>query len=302
MTTGCNFCMPPYISTEEMLTEETYRMLFNRLERVALSVIRWDNLPNGLDPILMERYLFYRGNVALYYDDILGQYVGLPISGEFAWDVNSMPTEYEVVGFKGYHRRLTASESVIIWNDPQLSPSVGMTAIQATRLTNTLRTSDMHLEAQKIGKIVKVPETKKRGIEKILDRVKNFHLYTIASPALPELKDAVQVLDTELEYIGEKLDNHYSFLWHDALTYYGLTSITDKKSGVGQYEMEAEQSMSDANRRAMLATRETGIKKFNEMFGTNVKVGFVDGGEKRERLYDDLKDGNGVDNGEDVSG
>lgn len=299
MNSGCEFCIPPYISGEESLTHETYQMLFYRLERVALNVIKWENLPVGLDPVLIERYLFYRGNCVLFYDEILGQYIGLPMSTEYGWDVNSMPTDYEVIGFQGYRRMLNIYNSIIIWNDAQLSPSVQMTAIQATRLTNTLRTSDMHLEAQKVGKIVRVPETKKRGMEKILDRIKNFHLYTIASPATPELKDAVQVLDTELDYIGDKLDNHYSFLWHDALSYYGITSMTDKLSGVGKSEMLAEQSMAEANKQAMLMTRKKAADAFNKMFGQNIKVSFLsdEGLERRlkedARQYNDSENGNG---------
>lgn len=297
-----NFCLPPYIDDDDQLTIRTYHEMFYRLERLAINVIHWKNLPTGLKPIILERYLFYFGNVVLFYDDILMRYVGLPIVGEFAWDVNGYPTEYEVCGFKGYRRRLNYTNSVIIWNSYQLNPAAEMTGLLATRLTNTLRTGDMHLENQKIGKIISVPETKRKSVQALIQRIKNFHLYTIGSPAAKDLAESTQALDTELDYIVDKLDAHYSFLWHDALNYYGIDSITDKTSGVNIKESMAEEQMAKANKTAMLNSRQDGVDNFNKMFNQNVQLEFLDGEEEQDvELYDDAENSDGGINREDSS-
>lgn len=297
-----NFCMPPYIDNDDQLTIRTYQEIFYRLERVALNAVEWKNLPEGLDPMIIERYLFYFGNVVLYYDEILMQYVALPMRGEFAWDVNAYPTVYDVVGFGGYTRRLTVDNSVIIWNNYQLNPTAEMAGLLATRLTNTLRTGDQHLELQKLGKILCVPENKRSGLKEIIRKIKNFAAYIIASPAAKELGESVTALDTELDYIVDKLDNHYSFLWHDALAYFGITSMSDKKSGVNIMESKSEDAMANANRGPMIHARRDGVKKFNQMFGENVSVDFsTEGGEEDGELYDISQDTYGESDREDTT-
>lgn len=296
------FCMPPYMSDDDLLTVRTYQELFYRLERVALNAIKWTNLPNELNPMIIERYLFYFGNVVLYYDEILEQYCALPMRGEFSWDINAYPTTYDVVGFGGYQRRLDYTNSVIIWNNYQMNPTAEMVGLLATRLTNALRTGDMHLELQKVGKILSVPETKRKGVAALIQRIKNFHLYTIGSPAIKELAESTTVLDTELEYIVDKLDSHYSFLWHDALSYFGISSMTNKLSGVSPQETASEDAMAVANRTAMINSRREGVEKFNTMYGESVEVEFLGREEDiNGELYNNTEDSDGESDGENQS-
>lgn len=291
---NAQFCVPPYISDDDLLTAQTYSQMFYRIERLALNVFKWKNLPKGLKSMIIERYLFYFGRVALFYDDVLEQYVALPVTGEFAWDVDYYPTVYEVTGFGGYRKRLDITNSVLLYNDYQMSPGAEMGSIFSTRLTNSLRTSDMHLELQKVGKIIAAPETKRKGIETIFKKIKNYATTIIASPAAAEMKDSIQVLDTELDFIVDKLDSHYAFMWHDVLNYLGIDSMSDKQSGVNPLESKAEAAMAMGNRMAMKNAREDAIKVFNEMFGENVELDFLgkEDGEYGE-LYDDPEDRNG---------
>lgn len=296
------FCMPPYISNENLLTTQTYSQMYYRIERLALNVFKWRNLPYGLKSMIIERYLFYFGRVALFYDEVLEQFVALPVTGEFAWDVDYYPTAYEVTGFGGYRRMLDYTNSVLLYNDYQMSPGSEMASIFATRLTNSLRTSDMHLELQKIGKVITAPETKRKGFETILKKIKNFAATVIASPAAMDMKDSIQVLDTELDFIVDKLDGHYTFMWHDVLNYLGIDSMSDKQSGVNPLESKAEAAMAQGNRMAMKNAREEGIEKFNEMFGQNVELEFLgkEDGQNGE-LYDDSEDSDGDSGREDES-
>lgn len=297
MNIGTNYgqcCMPPYIGDEEQLTLQTYQQLYYRLERIALNVCLWKNLPENVTQMMLERYLYYFGQTVFFYDDILEQYVVLPMATQYAWDEYGIPTEYEVVGFMGYRRRLNITNSVIIWNNFQFMPSMEMAQLFATRLTNTLRTGDMHLEAQKIGKIVTVPEAKKKGVRSLLDKVKNFHLYTIASPAARELTENIQVLDTELEYVLDKMDNHYKFLWHDALSFFGVPSISDKISGVTPIEAQSENAMAKANSNAVLKCRKDAVEKINKMFDLEIDVSFdMEGRYTYGELYNDFENSHG---------
>lgn len=293
------FLPPPYIDDEEILTRETYLQLHHRVERVALNICVWENLPDGMRQMILERYLYYYGNAVFFRDELLEQYIILPITAEYSWDVNAYPIEYEVRDWCGRTWRLNKDNSVIIWNNYQAMPTATDVQIFATRLTNTARTSDNHLENQIIGKIVTVPESKKTGVKKLLERIKNYHLFTIASPAAQSLASQIQVLDTEVEYNGDKIDKHYSFLWHDCMSFMGVPSISDKVSGVTPIEAESERMLSTANMNAVINPRRDAVRDINKMFGLNIKVSF--GGVNSE-LYNDAQNSDGGPGTLDASG
>lgn len=297
---GIPLCtIPPYMSEEEILTTETYKSMFYRIARMAESLCIWEGLPEETPGWLIERYLFYFGNCVFFRDEILDKYLVLPITTEYSWDQNERPIDYEVHGFMGYRRRLNVNNSVIIYNDNQLTPGSFQSQLFASRLTNALRTGDMHLEALKIGKIVVAPENKQRGIKEIIRRIRGFQLFTIASPAAKDLADSIQVLDTELDAAIKDIDNHYTFVWHDVLAYYGIESMSDKTSGVSKEEVQSESSMAKINRNAVLEARKEGIKKINKMFGLNVKVDInKEEGEQNGEIHNNTENSNGEPDGE----
>ncbi len=290
-------CMPPFLSDAQQLTAETYRQLFMRMYRVAVNSVRWDNLPGGTKQMLIERQLFYTGASVFFYDDILGQYLTLPVSGQYAWDENGLPTEYEVHGFRDYRRRLNIDNSVLIYNDYDLNPTSGMAQILCSRLTDSLRTCDVHLEKHKIGKIIAAPQQQKKGIQKLLEKIKGYEMYQVVSPDAREYMGNIVSLDTEMDSILGDLDSHYIFLWHDALSYFGITSLTSKLSGMPTEEIRSDNGLAEVDRTAIMNPRLDACEKINNMFGLNVKVRFYKEGDEIDGgVYDNSqRDDGGAD-------
>lgn len=288
----------PYMDSEEQLTISTYNQLYYRIAEIAMGSIKWHGLPKEVNPLFLERYEFQRGNCVFFYDETLGEYIALPMSGETRWDQNGWPTHYRVIGMNGYNRDLDISNSVVIPNNYFLSPSAPMAAIFASRLTNTLRTGDVHLEAQKLGNIVAVPETQKKGVREIIRRVKNFHLFTITTPAAAELASRTQALQTQPDYIVDKLDNHYTFLWHECVSHFGVDSMTNKLSGVTRQETMAENGIANDSMGIRLEVRQKACEQIKQMFGLNITVGpqpeiLNQGGDGDGQIHDGSKDSDG---------
>lgn len=299
----------PYLDTEERVTNETYLQIYYRIQQMACNAVQWYNMPDEVDDCLLEEYLFNRGMAAFFYDEVFEKHMVLPLSGVLEYDQNERPVRYSVTGFNGYHRDLSVDDSVVILNNAWGLPSSGMAQIFATRLTNTLRTGDVHLEAQKIGNLVAVPEIQRRGVHEIISRVKNFHLFTITTPAAAELASKVSALKTQPEYIVDRLDNHYSFLWHDCLAYFGIDSMANKQSGVNIVESRGETSAANANLNALLKARRKACDKINAMFGLSLSVDPVEDlitdieeVEQDGELHDRTENGVGADGREDNTG
>lgn len=289
----------PYMDSEEHLTAVTYEQLYYRIAEIAMGAVKWYGLPKEINPLFLERYEFTRGNCVFFRDETMGEYLILPMSGQRDFDQNGWPNRYNVIGLNGYNRELDRSNSVIIPNNYFLTPSAPMASIFASRLTNTLRTGDVHLEAQKLGNIVAVPETGKKGMRELINRVRNFHLFTLTAPASAELTRQVQALQTQPDYIVDKLDNHYTFLWHECVSHFGVDSMSNKQSGVTQLETIAENGIANDSLAVRLEVRNKACEEIREMFGLNVRAGAQpdliddDGGAGDESLHNDTQDSDG---------
>lgn len=305
-------CTPmPHITDEENLTSQTYMDMFFRIQRIATNVVRWDGLPPNTNQLLIERYLFYFGMAAFFYDDILGKFVVLPVSVQTAWDENGFPTAYTVKGFMDYTRNLTTENSVLIFDNYELTPGMEAAQMFASRLTNALRTCDVHLEANKIGKILGVSEEQKKSIDTLIKKIRNFQLWIIGSKTMGKIADEIKPVDLQPTFILDRLDYHYTFLWNDVLAHYGVYGGSPKTGGVNTVEMISENSQADVNRLAIINPRQDAAEKINKMFGLQVSVGSnvnwyagnggggIEGGVDNGKLHNDVKDDNGsVDGGE----
>lgn len=301
-----DLCMPPvFITDEKALTEQTFIDEYLQFERMALVACKWDNLPNGVTQRWIERFLFYFGNCVFFYDSIMDKYFTFPLAGILTFDEYGDPETYTVMGWGAATWNLDKTNSVIIWNNYEHVSSSGMAQRFATRTTNALRTGDVHLEAHKIGKIISVPAIQKRGVQKILERIKDFVLYTIVSPNAITQGNITEINGQPEDYVLDKIDNHYSFLVHRALSYFGVDSISDKKSGMTDREQEAEMSGANTNKQAILLPRKEACVAINDMFGLSLSVSIGADEYRKEMesgyggIYDNAENSPGSGNGED---
>lgn len=296
----CSIPMRMGPEAEELITNETYLAEFYQLERLSLVVCTWNNLPGTISQKWIERYLFYLGNCVFFYDDIVNEYFALPLAAILERDINGDPVRYTVRGFGSYRRELDTTNSVIIWNNYEHVSSSGVAGLFASRITNAIRTGDVHLEAHKVGKIIGVPDTKKKGVQELLNRVKNFCLYTIVQKDSFTGEEIKEINGQPEDYVLDKIDDHTTYLRHTALAYLGIDSISDKKSGMVAEEVAADTSSAMFNKLAILTPRDEACEKINKMFGLDVFVEI--GGRRLEDIgdiYYDVKDSAGGGNKED---
>ncbi len=298
------FTCPPYIGPDcekydETITMQTYLEIYNRIENLALNIMRWDNLPDETMQLIIERCLFYYGNCVFFRDEVSGDYLTLPMCAQYAWDEYGIPVEYEVMGAMGYKKKLTRFNSVLMLNNYNFSPDVTMAAIFARRLTETKRTVDMHVEAHRIGKILAVPENKKQSAKKLLERIKGFRLWQIVMPGiLNDLKE-VHEINLETSYIIDKLDTHENELWRECYDYFGIDSTPEKAERVLTDEINVQTSVAEVNRNVRLNPRQDAVERINKMFGLSIScTANLDsirgnGGDRVGGIHNDPKDSDG---------
>nr|DAK66864.1 MAG TPA: upper collar protein [Caudoviricetes sp.] len=250
----------------------TYDDIFSQLKEIALNVYRWENVPESVDIRFLELCLFNRGYAVYFNDEILGNLaLNCAIGG--ALNVYNIPINRTAYASNGYKRFLSASDSVIIFNNYMHRATYPTIDMYAKRLTQIKRAIDVNITQQKVPKIIQCNRQQQLTFQNMYEQVDNNEPVIILDESA-DLK-AVSVLDNTAPYVADKLNLLYKDLWNQALTFLGVeNSNADKKERLVSDEVGSNYGNVEVQRNVMLNARKQAVKEINKMFGTEIEVNF----------------------------
>lgn len=250
----------------------TYDDIFSQLKEIALNVYRWENVPDSIDIRFLELCLFNRGYAVYFNDEILGN-LALNCSIGGALNVYNIPIKRTAYASNGYKRFLTASDSVIIYNNYMHRATYPTIDMYAKRLTQIKRAIDVNITQQKVPKIIQCSRQQQLTFQNMYEQVDNNEPVIILDETT-DLK-AVGVLDNTAPYVADKLNLLYKDLWNQALTFLGVeNSNADKKERLVSDEVGSNYGNVEVQRNVMLNSRKQAVKEINDLFGTKIEVSF----------------------------
>ena len=124
------------------LNNMTYTQYVNRLTELAISMFKWDGLPDTVDERYLELHLFLDGSMVYFKDDVIGD-LCLNCMPHGQLDVYGNPILRRAYsGYNNYNKLLKYTDSVIIWNNLIRTNSVLDVKMFARRLYNLDRIID----------------------------------------------------------------------------------------------------------------------------------------------------------------
>lgn len=265
--------------------QDTATMFMWRLMNLAISVFKWDNLPEGVDERMLEFWLLRDGFVGFFYDEALKSderrrapegYAVLPMMIQGQWDIYEYPRDRRAYAVNGFNYECTEDNSVIIYQN-YLRVPMWLTLWQyAYRLAEAQRTIDINCMQQRTARIIRCSEDQRLTYLNAAKEVdegrpwvhgdKNFDL------------DAFQVFDIATPYVANELQTYKHQLWNEALTYLGIENVnTDKKERLISDEVVNNMGDVEAERFTRLNARKQACDEINRLFGLDVKVDFRSG-------------------------
>lgn len=130
----------------------TFDMWLDHLTMLAVSSIEWE-LPSTVDPIYLERELFYNTRVITFIAD--GSLVALSGFGSSKPNLYGIPLKRTVTAKNGFTAQLDNTNSVIIYNNTLKKNSANTAAQYALRLAKLDRIIELNAEAQKTPYIIR---------------------------------------------------------------------------------------------------------------------------------------------------
>ena len=248
----------------------------DRLTDIALSCVKWKNLPEEIDPRFLEWCLFYDGMSIFFKDDITEKFVCIQVMPSGQFNMYRIPKERTAYAVNGYQNSdLNENNSVIIYNNLLRKPSVQDIEIYAKKLTNIDLTLNVNVNAQKTPIAIICDETQRLTFQQLYQNYAGNMPFIFGDKGLN--LDNVKSINTQADYKGEELNKLKTDIWNEALTYLGVSNVQyQKKERINTEEINRSMGGAFASRRSRIKARQNAVEEINKMFGLSIEVDFED--------------------------
>ena len=248
----------------------------DRLTDIALSCVKWKNLPEEIDSRFLEWCLFYDGMAIFFKDDITEKFVCIQVMPSGQFNMYRIPKERTAYAVNGYQNSdLNENNSVIIYNNLLRKPSVQDIEIYAKKLTNIDLTLNVNVNAQKTPIAIICDETQRLTFQQLYQNYAGNMPFIFGDKGLN--LDNVKSINTQADYKGEELNKLKTDIWNEALTYLGVSNVQyQKKERINTEEINRGMGGAFASRRSRIKARQNAVEEINKMFGLSIEVDFED--------------------------
>lgn len=248
----------------------SYLQYYERLKELAISCIKWENLPDTIDERYLELMIYETGLSVFFKDDVIG-YLALPAAVGKSYSVYMVPQVRNIYAPNGYRKRVTAKNSVIIYNNMLHTLCDPIIRGYAMDLYDIDRTIIINAKSQKTPLFIACDEEAQQ-----LTLKNTYMQYEGNAPVIFANKslnpNSIRVMQTGSPFVADKLYTLKTKIWNEALTYLGITNLSDKKERLITDEIQQNQGGVIASRYSRLIARQQAADEINRMFGLNISV------------------------------
>ena len=246
-----------------------FEMEYNKYLNIYLSLFKWNNLPNNINPIFIEQTLLTQGKGMFINDNELG-FMFVPCIANSKVNYQNEPIEYTANTF-GYNKTFSKDDIVLIRNNPLENSSDIMLINYCIKLSECSNTARINLQAQKTPILIVCDD-------KDLLTMKNlYQKYNGNEPVIYGDKNLnfenLKVIKTDAPYVIDKISDYKVILRNELLTNLGIdNSNIDKKERLITDEVNSNNKEIEINRNVMLKEREKACELINKKFNLNISV------------------------------
>ena len=133
----------------------SYGQYLSILRQISISMFEWKNIPSTIDSRYIEQALFYNAASLYFNDEVVGN-LALDVVCNGNFNVYGEPVRRVAYSkYNNYRKSLYDTDSVIIWNNMDRTPTFPVIELFAQRLYNLDRIIDVNANAQKTPVLLK---------------------------------------------------------------------------------------------------------------------------------------------------
>ena len=256
----------------------------SRLSELAMSMFKWKELPDSIDPRFLEYTLFYEGAAVFFKDKDLternlskneqeegGTYLALQVVLGGDLNVYRVPNNRKAYAVNTYNKKLTVEDSVIIWNNMIRLPEYGRMMFYAEKLAQIDRAIDVNVKGQRFPIAILCDESQRLTMKQVYKQYDGNEPFIFGDKSLD--LSGIQVINTGSPYVADKLQQLKNNIWAEAMMCLGIpNSPSEKKERLVANEAKVSQGGTLASRSSRLEMRKRACDEINKMFGLAIDV------------------------------
>lgn len=248
----------------------SYLSYFEKLTELAMSLFKWDNLPDSCDERFLELQLLEKGYCLFFNDEIMG-YLTLPCMIGGRWNVYNIPTERKAYASNGYQNDKTEKDSVIIYNNMLHTNDYVMIENYAKRLWKLDQIIDINANAQKTPLLIACSEKQRLTLKNLYQKYDGNQPFIFGDKSLTS--GIISAINTGAPFVANDLYELRTNIYNEALTFIGISNIKiEKKERMLTDEVHQMNAGSISGRDSRLQARLQACKQINKMFGLDLSV------------------------------
>lgn len=272
--------------TSAALNNATYNYYYTRMRNIAMTMYRWENLPDGCNARWLERQLYYRGFAGFVPYRIQAEQTERKTIGELpefsdGWlslalipsdeiDIYGEALKYTAYSIS-YNEIYDRDEIVLVRNNLCNVPTDFAVRLFAQRISDLERTQDVNIRAQKTPVFIHTDDRRRHTLKQL------YMQYDGNSPVIYGDKSldpqSIMVLKTDAPFIADKLYELKTQIWSEFLTYLGIDNVgTEKRERLTNEEVSANNEHTSMQAETGLLTRKEAAEKLSKKCGKDVSV------------------------------
>ena len=252
--------------------KNVYDIYFKKFLEIASNVIKWD-MPDSIDTRFLELNLISKGVSVFFYDEIMEEYLCLPCTIGGRFNVYNIPIDRVAYASNGYNKKLTNENSVLIYNNYLRTPYMNEIMYYAKLVGEIEQTINVNIKAQKTPIMILCDEKTRLSMKQLYMLYDGNEPYIFANDKLDP--SAIQVINTNSPYVGDKLETLKTQVVTDFLNFMGVEQTsTTKRERLVSTEASSLVGIVEAQRNVMLDARNQAAEQINNMFGLDVSCRF----------------------------
>ena len=246
----------------------TYNYYYTRMRNLAMSVYKWENLPDTCNARFLEKQLYYRG-LAAFVNDLGIGWLSLPVNPEDTVNIYGEALHYNAFS-TGYDRRFSIDDTILVRANYTCVPVDFAVRQFAARLYNIERSIDINVNAQKTPLFIVTDDKRRLTMENLYMQYDGNVPVIIADKSLDP--DAFTVLRTDAPYVADKLADQKAIVWGEFLTFIGINNVgMEKRERLTNDEVNANNEHIDMQAQIGLLTRQEAAEELAARTGLDVR-------------------------------
>lgn len=256
-----------------------YRKWFNYIEKIALTRIKWDGLPEEIDERYLERILMRQGKAVFYNAGTESDplFVATKVTTNDSPDLYDNYHSFRSFG-SNWNQNVPEGEGVMIWDNTIRKPYYDTLTQFADDLAELDTLINQQRRQQRQGVIITGPEHAMKNMERLKNDIMDGTPVMIGIKGSIDKNIEVNKIDLTTPYQVSEINNDKQYIMNELFSFLGIQNVSrEKKQYLNTEEVTINEDVIVRVREDLLIPRDRACRAINEMYGLNVSVSWRPG-------------------------